>query len=86
MVRVKLRRSEGSGKCVFIVEGKSSSVRSVMEAKDIECEPHDSNSRARTFLHSNLGGTRLRLLLSRGILVLLHAPYLCDPVSIGTDN
>lgn len=31
MVRVKLRRSEGSEKCVFIVAGRSSSVRSVLK-------------------------------------------------------
>lgn len=36
----------------------------------------------RTFLHSNLGGARLRLFLRRRVLVFLHAPYLCTPVSI----
>ena len=35
----------------------------------IQSEPH-------TFLHSNLGGTRLGFLLCRRILVLLHTPYL----------
>jgi hypothetical protein len=33
MVRVKLRRSVGSGKFVFIVDGRSSSVKSIQYVK-----------------------------------------------------
>ena len=76
MVSVKLRRSEGSGKLVFMVDGRSSSVKSGMLYA-----PEFLSSRGRkrlrlTFLDTNLGCASLWLLLSGRLLGLLHAPYL----------
>lgn len=34
IVKLKLSRSAGSGKCVFIVEGRSSSVKSAVDMSD----------------------------------------------------
>ena len=81
MVRVKFSRSVGSGKCVVIVEGRSSSVRSRVPRRDQwrTLQRRDSNnttSLTRTFLHTNLGRASLGLLLGCLILVLLHTPYL----------
>lgn len=73
---VKLRRSAGSGKCVFIVGGRSSSVRSGTLAGLQSIQ--DALGARRTFLYTNLCGTGLWLLLRRRILVLLHAKNLCD--------
>lgn len=74
-MRVKLRRSAGSAKCVFIVEGKSSSVRSFGSLL-VTSVGHAIKQAPRTFLNSNLSGTGLRLFLRRGVLVLLHTPDL----------
>jgi hypothetical protein len=73
MVSVKLRRSAGSAKCVFIVDGKSSSVRSkkiVIRFRRVRLFIND------TFLDPNLSCAGLGLLLRCSILILLHAPYL----------
>jgi hypothetical protein len=75
MVRVKLRRSAGSGKLVTIVEGRSSSVRSYGEIYQQRRKPPKDET-MHTFLHSDLGGAGLWLPLCRRLLVLLHAPNL----------
>lgn len=83
IVRVKLRRSAGSGKVVFIVDGRSSSVRSMDENPE-SCREHwirRVRATARltgehTFLHAYLSCACLRLLLSSLIFRLLHGPDL----------
>lgn len=77
IVSVKLRRSAGSGKFVFIVGGRSSSVKSEAFIRSaLSYWVRQMQHISRTFLHSDLGGTRLRLLLGRLVLILLHAPDL----------
>lgn len=78
---VKLRRSSGSAKCVFIVDGRSSSVRSSIR-EVYEALKTTKGGARQTFLYAYLCGTRLWLLLGRRILVLLHAKNLCDRLDI----
>jgi len=77
MVKVKLRRSAGSGKFVFIVNGRSSSVKSAAPPHEstIYFTSHHNGGEIFTFLYSNLSSTRFCFFCSR-ILVLLHTPYL----------
>ena len=82
IVRVKLRRSAGSANCVFIVAGRSSSVRSgetrVKRGRRALENVWVNAKEVFTFLNSNLRSARLRLLLRRCVLVLLHGPNLLD--------
>lgn len=79
-MRVKLRRSAGSGKWVTIVDGRSSSVKSYSETHQI-CKLVRTNQ-THTFLYPDLCGARLGLLLCRRLLILLHGPYLIRGVRL----
>jgi hypothetical protein len=76
MVSVKLRRSAGSGKLVFMVDGRSSSVKSGEYEIYAFLYGRDDNRIKSTFLDTNLSCAGLRLLLGGCLLGLLHAPDL----------
>lgn len=78
MVSVKFRRSAGSGKYVFIVGGRSSSVRSGTLTRSTRHPGQPLRVAGQTFLYTYLCGAGLWLLLCRRVLVLLHAKDLCD--------
>lgn len=78
-MRVKLRRSAGSGKSTFIVFDSSSSVTSTMAImQGGEHLAIDHTKVMSTFLHSQLCCAHLRLLLRGRLLILLHTPDLHD--------
>ena len=67
-----------------MVEGRSSSVRSQSGIYQ-QCRELPKDDTIHTFLHSDLGGAGFWLLLCRGLLVLLHAPYLIYYISFLED-
>jgi hypothetical protein len=71
-VRVKLRRSVRLGKCVFIVEGRSSSVISLI-ILSLNVPKKNDNL---TFLYTYFSSAGLGFLLGSRLFTLLHAPYL----------
>ena len=74
---MKLSRSAGSGKCVFMVDGRSNSVRSWGRVEiNFDSIERLKYRKDHTFLHTNLRRTRLWLLLGSSVLAFLHAPYL----------
>lgn len=85
IVSVKLRRSAGSGKCVFIVGGRSSSVRSGTLAR-YKRHPGRPLGARQTFLNTNLCGAGLWPLLRRRVFVFLHAKDLYNKSAIALDG
>ena len=85
IVSVKLRRSAGSGKCVFIVGGRSSSVRSGTSAR-YKRHPGRPLGARQTFLNTNLCGAGLWPLLRRRVFVFLHAKDLYNKSAIALDG
>ena len=78
---LKLKRFAGSGKSVFMVGGRSSSVKSDSSGKKNEAELGGCGRSfpswgCLTLLHSNLGGRSLRLLFRCRLFILLDSPDL----------